>query len=249
MPADYLTTARALSLSPNPGSPSLEQRPSWTRTRRTSSLRLSTMPTRAPKSGRTRITTALVQIGQALAQTGQTLFHAYMFLSPLYRILVFLGLVCLTALTITFLIYSHAIFTWLSPVAEAWRQAPGGWLIMWFIVFVSAFPPMIGYSTANTVAGFIFGFPLGWPIVATACTVGSLAAFMASRTILSTYVHNLVGKDHRFLALGQVLKRDGLGMLTMIRFCPLPFSLSNGFLATIPSITPLSFTLSTAFAR
>ncbi|CAI4216557.1 unnamed protein product [Parascedosporium putredinis] len=168
--------------------------------------------------------------------------------SPLYRLLVLLGLVGLTALTITFLIYSHDIFKSLGPIAEAWRQAPGGWIIIWLVVFASAFPPLIGYSTANTVAGFIFGFPLGWPIVASATTIGSLAAFMASRTILSAYVHRLVGKDHRFLALGQVLKKEGVGMLTMIRFCPLPFSLSNGFLATIPSITPLMFTLSTAFA-
>jgi uncharacterized membrane protein YdjX (TVP38/TMEM64 family) len=59
----------------------------------------------------------------------------------------------------------------------------------------------------------------------------------------------MVGRDHRFIALGQVLRQEGIWYLTAIRFCPLPFSLSNGFLATIPSITPLSFTLSTALSR
>ncbi|KAF7544201.1 hypothetical protein G7Z17_g10156 [Cylindrodendrum hubeiense] len=71
---------------------------------------------------------------------------------------------------------------------------------------------------------------------------------MASRTILSGYVDRMVGKDHRFVALSQVLRQEGIWYLTAIRFCPLPFSLSNGFLATIPSVTPLAFTLSTALS-
>lgn len=37
-------------------------------------------------------------------------------------------------------------------------------------------------------------------------------------------------------------------MLALVRFCPLPYSLSNGFLATVPVITPASFALATAFA-
>jgi uncharacterized membrane protein YdjX (TVP38/TMEM64 family) len=95
----------------------------------------------------------------------------------------------------------------------------------------------------------VYGFPLGWPIVASGCTAGALCAFLASRTVLSGYVDRMVGRDHRFVALGQVLRQEGIWYLTAIRFCPLPFSLSNGFLATIPSITPLAFTISTALSR
>lgn len=125
---------------------------------------------------------------------------------------------------------------------------PGGWLLIWFATFLVAFPPLIGYSTACTVAGFVYGFPLGWPIVATATVAGSTAAFIASRTVLAAYVDGLVGHDKRFVALGQVLRHDGLGVLALVRFCPLPYSLSNGFLATVPSIAPASFALATAFA-
>lgn len=108
---------------------------------------------------------------------------------------------------------------------------------------------MIGYSTAISVSGFVYGFPLGYPIVATATVAGSLTAFYTSRGIFSGYVHKLVGQDHRFIALGQVLRKDGIGMLTAVRFCPLPYSLSNGFLSTIPSIKPWMFAVSTALAR
>lgn len=64
--------------------------------------------------------------------------------------------------------------------------------------------------------------------------------------MLKGYVHNLVGKDKRFVALGQVLKKDGVVVLAMIRLCPLPYSLSNGFLATVGSISPVTFAGATA---
>ena len=114
--------------------------------------------------------------------------------------------------------------------------------------FCTAFPPVIGYSTTVSIAGFVYGFPWGWPIVASATVAGSTVAFFTSRGIFSGYVHGLVGGDKRFVALAQVLRRDGLGMLAMIRFCPLPYSLSNGFLATVPSIRPVTFAAATALA-
>jgi len=179
---------------------------------------------------------------------GQQALRLFSSLSPLYQILVLVAGLVTFVLGILALVYSHRIFAWLGPVAQTWRSLPGGWVLVWLLAFVCAFPPMIGYSTAVTIAGFVYGFPWGWPIVATATVAGSTAAFLTSRGVFSSYVHRLVGKDRRFVALGQVLRRDGLGVLAMIRLCPLPYSLSNGFLATVPSIHPLGFAAATACA-
>ncbi|ROW16221.1 hypothetical protein VPNG_01953 [Cytospora leucostoma] len=167
-------------------------------------------------------------------------------LSPARKVLVAAAGSLLLALALVMLVFSHRIFTLLGPVAASWRALRLGWLIIWAATFLVAFPPLIGYSTACTVAGFVYGFPLGWPIVATATVAGSSASFAASRTVLAGYVDRLVGADRRFVALGQVLRRDGLGVLALVRFCPLPYSLSNGFLATVPSVRPLTFALATA---
>ena len=70
------------------------------------------------------------------------------------------GLAAITA-AILFLIFSEAIFAWLEPVAEKWKNLSGGWLILWAMTFATAFPPVIGYSTCLTLAGFVYGFPLG----------------------------------------------------------------------------------------
>ena len=180
--------------------------------------------------------------------SGNHVLAFYIRLSPLHRILFLAAGAASLTLGILMLVFSHRIFSALGPMAKGWHDLPGGWILVWLMIFVTGFPPIIGYSTACTVAGLVYGFPWGWPIAATANVAGSLAAFLASRGVLSGYVDRLVGHDHRFVALSQVLKHDGLWVLSAVRFCPLPYSLSNGFLATIPSITPWSFALSTAMA-
>ncbi|KAI2638137.1 hypothetical protein GGS21DRAFT_456901 [Xylaria nigripes] len=273
MPFDYASTAQALSLpksppldplstSPRPQSPN-EPPPQWARPTPghdaddnddlfgrpslSGARRLITPYSRALDSAernqplRQRISEAGISAMNQLLKLGYSM-------TPLQRLLVIVISLVGLALVILFLVFSHRIFTALHPVAEGWRKLPGGWVLLFLLSFMTGFPPMIGYSTTITLAGFIFGFPGGWPIVAGATIVGSTAAFFASRTVISGYVHRLVGEDHRFVALGHVLRHDGLFVLVAIRLCPLPFSLSNGFLATIPNISPVRFALATALA-
>lgn len=228
----------------------------WARTTSTASRRLSTpysrTTTTTSSSTPLDLRSQLTDFARTTLATSQTLYRrgttSFTALAPMQQFLVLAAAVLLLALTITLLIFSQRLFHLLGPVAVSWRALPAGWLLIWLATFFVAFPPLIGYSTACTVAGFVYGFPLGWPIVATATVAGSTAAFVASRTVLAGYVDRLVGTDKRFVALGQVLRHDGLGVLALVRFCPLPYSLSNGFLATVPSIAPLSFALATAAA-
>ncbi|OPB39018.1 hypothetical protein A0O28_0047230 [Trichoderma guizhouense] len=255
--ADQYQPPRAESVSPTPSSPSSETPPlssSETRfphpqrwSRRDASHRLSGSISRSQRisSGaqgwvRDQWTTYL--------RWSENMYAAFWKLSVLQRSLVVFVILLGWTFIILSILYSEAFFAWLATVSKSWREIPGGWLIAFMLIFVTSVPPIIGYSTANTIAGFVYGFPNGWPIAASACIIGSLAAFMACRTVLSGHVNKLIGNDHRFVALGQVLRRDGILYLTGIRFCPLPFSLSNGFLATIPSISPLSFVISTALS-
>jgi len=69
-----------------------------------------------------------------------------------------------------------------------------------------------------------------------------------SRGVAAGYVQRLVGGDARFVALGQVLRRDGIGVLVMVRLCPLPYSLSNGFLATVGRVGVGRFVVATGLA-
>ena len=82
--------------------------------------------------------------------------------------------------------------------------------------------------------------------MATATVVGSTCSFIVSRSVLSNYVHRLVANDTRFSALSLVLKHDGLKLLCMIRLCPLPYSISNGAISTVPTVDPRMYALATA---
>ncbi|RMD42473.1 hypothetical protein DV735_g2642, partial [Chaetothyriales sp. CBS 134920] len=167
-------------------------------------------------------------------------------LTTLQRILLVIALVVLSVAGTLFLVFNEKIFGWLEPYAEKWKATRGGWTLLWAITFVTAFPPMIGYSSCATTAGFVYGVWEGWLILATATVAGSFASFLVSRTILRSYVERMVANDRRFAALTMTLKEDGLKLLCMIRLCPLPFSLSNGAMATVPSVEPQTFALATA---
>ncbi|KAK3179000.1 hypothetical protein OEA41_001139 [Lepraria neglecta] len=169
-------------------------------------------------------------------------------MTPWQKALSFVAGVITIVLAILFLVFSEKIFAWMEPVAEKWKNLRGGWLILWAMTFTTAFPPVIGYSTCLTLAGFVYGFPMGWPIVASATIVGSTCSFIVSRTLLSNFVGRLVANDRRFEALSLVLKHDGLKLLVMIRLCPLPYSISNGAISTFPTVQPLMFAAATAAA-
>lgn len=166
-------------------------------------------------------------------------------LTTIQKILAVFAAVAINVLMLLFLIFNEKIFSFLQPLAEKWKNTTGGWVILWVVTFFTAFPPMIGYSTCGTTAGFVYGAWEGWLILATATVAGSTCSFIVSRTVLKSYVERMVAHDKRFAALTLTLKQDGLKLLCMIRLCPLPYSLSNGAMSTFPTVHPSMYALAT----
>ncbi|KAI9743086.1 MAG: Tlg2-vesicle protein [Claussenomyces sp. TS43310] len=248
MSADYSSTAKALTLPISPvDSPSRDDpdagRPPFSRIASQRSRRRDAAASDPHGEGSYR-----QRVVRAAQVVHERMLATYKAMSLLQLIAAGVGVTVVVVLGVLVLIFSHRFFAWLEPLAHRWRDLPFGWAILWALIFVTAFPPMIGYSSLVTTAGFVFGFWQGWLIVATSATFGSLASFIACRTILSNYVHRLVGEDKRFKALALTLKHDGIKILILVRLCPLPYSLSNGALSTIPTITALNFALGTALS-
>lgn len=86
----------------------------------------------------------------------------YKRLSGLQRILAGIACVMILILGILFLVFNERIFGYFASFAKRWRDLRGGWLILWFLIVGVAFPPMIGYSSSVTAAGFVYGFPKGY---------------------------------------------------------------------------------------
>ena len=97
----------------------------------------------------------------AAERLGRQSLRAFNKLAFLQKALVILAMALSAAFGIVLLLYSEQIFAWLVPVADRWRNLRGGWAILWFLTIATAFPPVIGYSTCVTLAGFLYGFPHG----------------------------------------------------------------------------------------
>ena len=154
---DYNSTARALALPVSPPrSPNISHQnthASWTRS--SQSLTRNNQPHGRRRSRFIDTSINSVQkLWRRLFKLVEGMTSAQLALS------VIAGLVTI-ALAILFLVFSERIFAWLVPVAEKWKNLKGGWLILWAMTFATAFPPVIGYSTCLTLAGFVYGFPWG----------------------------------------------------------------------------------------
>lgn len=215
--------------------------PRWSRPRPRSISSIAS--SRRPRQ-KTRLAVAHTRL-RRLARWGRKRLRA---MSLAQRLLA--GLLVLTSVTLAILalVFHTQILVAMLPVSARLRSWPAGWLLIFALCYVSAFPPMIGYSTSVTMAGFVYGFPNGWFLVATATLTGSTSAFLACRHLLRGFSRRLVATDRRFEALSLTLKHDGLKLLCMIRLCPLPYSISNGAVSTFPTVTPWAFALATALA-
>lgn len=154
---DYNTTARALALplSP-PRSPNTSHQgtqASWTRSGH-SLTRNNQARGRRRSSFIDRSLNSVENLWRRLFKVVEGMTSVQLAMS------VIAGIVTIT-LAILFLVFSERIFAWLEPVAEKWKNLRGGWLILWAMTFATAFPPVIGYSTCLTLAGFVYGFPWG----------------------------------------------------------------------------------------
>jgi hypothetical protein len=155
MPADYNATARSLALpiSPprSPKGSSQPSRTSWSRHRSS-----QTFPRNQSSGGRLRD-----RVVDKIERIQRQSLHIVKRLSPLQRVAVAVAVLTALTLTILFFVFNEQIFAWLEPIAVKWKNLRGGWLILWAMTFMTAFPPIIGYSTCVTISGFVYGFPIG----------------------------------------------------------------------------------------
>lgn len=164
--------------------------------------------------------------------------------SPFRRVLLLLGTTLCLALGVMFAIFHSKVFELLLWFADSWRGLRAGPLIMFCLITVISFPPLIGYSALCSLCGMMYGF-YGWFLVVFSTVIGSLISFLACKYLFKDYANRLANSNEKFAALTRTMQQDGFTLLWMIRLCPLPYSLSNGALASIPSVTPVNFVLAT----
>ncbi|KAK9317485.1 hypothetical protein V1522DRAFT_398168 [Lipomyces starkeyi] len=158
-------------------------------------------------------------------------------------LLVFLG-----TLALLLLIFHRRVFGFIMPICESWSNMRGGVFLLFLLISVTSFPPVIGYTSAVTIAGMVYGIWEGWFIAAVATAIASYGCFVGCRVFFADFAHELAMNNRNFEALAFTLEHDGLKLLWMIRMSPLPFSFSNAALSTIHTISPRNFFIATVLA-
>lgn len=162
MPTDYTSTARSLALPISPlHSPTTTRAPPRKFWPRTASYASNRVRSPSPYSNGNSRSVRDSVLSQA-EKWRRWIFRMFFKLSPVQQIASVFALLVTFVLGVLFLVYNEQIFQWLEPFAENWASIRGGWLILWFMIFVTAFPPIIGYSTCLTISGFVYGFPQGY---------------------------------------------------------------------------------------
>lgn len=157
MPADFQSTARALSLPisepDEQESPSFSAlRPPWSHSSRRGSRSLSSAQA---ISFRDRTINQARSLYRAWEERWQRM-------TLVQKILYILASLGLGALGVASVFLAGKIFIWLGPKAAEWEHAPLAYVIIWFSIMVVSFPPLIGWTTLGTISGFLFGFWKGY---------------------------------------------------------------------------------------
>lgn len=115
------------------------------------------------------------------------------------------------------------------------------------LIFSSAFPPILGYGTYQTLSGFTFGFSIGFPISYFSALTGAIVCFQLSRTFLKARVARTLSKYPNLEAVVKAVEKKGFRLFLLIRFSPYPFNLLNVFFAAT-NISLFQFAAGTAIS-
>ncbi|RUP49972.1 hypothetical protein BC936DRAFT_140819 [Jimgerdemannia flammicorona] len=130
------------------------------------------------------------------------------------------------------------IFVGLENLAMVVRgMGVGGYLLISFLIFLSAFPPMVGYGTFQTLAGFTFGFGAGVAVGFFSALTGGVTCFVLCRMWFKKYVRKIMAKNESLEAVVKAVERKGL---KNVLFSATDIPLLRFFLGTALSLVKLA---------
>ncbi|KAF5393720.1 hypothetical protein D9757_000178 [Collybiopsis confluens] len=144
--------------------------------------------------------------------------------------------------------YKIQLFAALDELSR-WLQADPtlGHSALFFLIFLTTFPPIPLYSTLIILSGYTFGPWSGAVISYFAALSGAIVVFIISRTLLRESIS-------RWLSCTVTLKRVVRAiekrpkLLFLIRLAPYPYNVMNCLLAASPTLTFQTYTLCTALS-
>lgn len=84
-----------------------------------------------------------------------------------------------------------------------------GYVIIASLLFASSFPPLFGYTTFQTLAGYTFGFSTGFLISYVSGLMGAVVCFILSRYFFHAKVNRMLSKHPNSEAVVRAVEKKG----------------------------------------
>lgn len=125
-------------------------------------------------------------------------------------------------------VYRKEVFQGLETLSNKLKDMGySGYILMSTLIFLSAFPPIIGYGTYQTLSGYTFGFEVGFPISYLSALTGAVICFSLSRIFIKARVTRMLSKYPNLEAVVRAVEKKGFKLFLLIRLSPYPFNLLN----------------------
>lgn len=116
----------------------------------------------------------------------------------------------------------------LAAMLEAVRGSGAWGPLALIVIYVVATVLFVPGSIITVGAGFLFGLPLGVPLVSLASVLGASAAFGIGRAGARGWIERKVAASRRVRALDEAIGRHGFKIVILLRLSPVfPYALTN----------------------
>jgi uncharacterized membrane protein YdjX (TVP38/TMEM64 family) len=167
-------------------------------------------------------------------------------LKPLFPLILY-GLTSLAFLA-AIALWRTEVFSYLDQLSRWLRKDEDfGHGVLFFLIFLTTFPPIPLYSTLIILSGYTFGPYTGAIISYFAALTGALTVFIVSRTLLRDSISRWLASTVTIKRVVRAIEKSPR-LLFLIRLAPYPYNVMNCLLAASSTLTLRTYTICTALS-
>ncbi|KZT26948.1 hypothetical protein NEOLEDRAFT_1061648 [Neolentinus lepideus HHB14362 ss-1] len=122
-----------------------------------------------------------------------------------------------------------------------------GYAVLFFLIFLTTFPPVPLYSTLIILSGYTYGPWTGAIISYFAALSGAICVFLLSRTFLRSSITRWLSRTSAIKRVVRAIEKRPK-LLFLIRLAPYPYNVMNCLLAASPTLSFQTYTVCTALS-
>ncbi|KAF1803756.1 hypothetical protein V8B55DRAFT_1508241 [Mucor lusitanicus] len=154
------------------------------------------------------------------------------------------GIIAVVMVIATFAVYRATIMELIQSVAVELRTQPYSSLLLTLLIIITSVPPMIGFTFASTLTGFIYGCPGGIFPAQVGAFVGAIVAYgLIKKYNFNRFIKLSPSKQEKYTAIQEAIEQGGFKMIMLIRLSPIPWPIQNMLLSILPTISTQQFVL------